>query len=157
MRIIPLRHQNDKTMKQSIRESLNQFGLPIIQLKVMGKMCWFIVDTGSNVNLISSELKNELVQSLKSVGKQSTLGVGGDSENDVFEIPYSVDDRTFNALFGTLDGTFQMFEEEYGFMVSGLLGTEFMIRHRVIIDLSDGIIYMSGLPDKVRSAEKQCA
>lgn len=144
-------------MKQSIRKSLNYFGLPIIQLKVMGKVCWFVVDTGSNVNLISSELKNELVQSLTSVGKQSTLGVGGDSENEVFEIPYSVDERTFYALFGTLDGTFQAFEEEYGFKVSGLLGTEFMLRHRVIIDMSDGMIYMSGLPDEVRTAKKQCA
>ena len=144
-------------MKQSIRESLSNYGLPIIQLKVMGKMRWFIVDTGSNVNLISSELKEDLVQSLTSVGKQSTLGVGGDSENEIFEIPYSIDEKTFYALFGILVGTFQAFEEEYGFKVSGLLGTEFMVRHKVIIDMSDCMIYIKGVPDEVRTAVKQCA
>ena len=144
-------------MKLSLRKSLKYFGLPILPLEVMGKMDLFVADTGSNVNMISSELKDELLQSLTSVGKQSTLGIGGDSENELYELPYSIDGITFSAVFGTLDGTFQVLEEEYGIKVSGLLGTEFMIRHKVIIDFSEGVIYMSGHSDEENLAMKQIA
>lgn len=144
-------------MKQSLRKSLNYFGLPIIQLEVMGKMHLFIADTGSNVNLVSSELKDEFANCHASVGKFSTLGVGGDSENEMYELQYSIDGMAFSDLFGTLDGTFKVLEEEYGIRISGLVGTEFMVRHHVIIDFSDGIIYMSGAPDEVRSGMKQRA
>ena len=137
-------------MKQSLRKSLNEFGLPIIQLEIMGKVYWFIVDTGSNVNLMSPELKDELIHSITSAGKLSTLGVGGDSENDLYEIPYSIEGMAFSAIFGTQYSTFQVFEKEYGIKVGGLLGTEFMIRHRVIIDFSEGMIYLSGKPGDIR-------
>lgn len=131
-------------MKQSVRNSLSEVGLPFIQLEIMGKTYGFIVDTGSNVNLISSELKDELTHSITSAGKLSTLGVGGDSENELYEVPYSIEGMVFSALFGTQKDTFQAFEKEYGIKVGGLLGTEFMIRHRVIVDFSEGMIYLSG-------------
>ena len=144
-------------MKQSLRKSLNYCGLPIFQLEVMGKMHWFIADTGSNVNLISSEFRSELLNCLTSVGTLSTLGVGGDSENDMYELQYSIDGMTFSALFGALDGTFQTFEAEYGIKVSGLLGTEFMMRHHVIVDFSDGMIYICGRIDEGIEDIKQSA
>lgn len=132
-------------MKQSVRNSLKEVGLPIIQLEIMGKAYGFIVDTGSNVNLMSSELRDELIHGITSAGKLSTLGVGGDSENEVFEIPYTIEGMTFSALFGMQHDTFQAFEKEYGLQVSGLLGTDFMIRHRANIDFSDGMINLSGI------------
>ena len=132
-------------MKQSVRNSLKEVGLPIIQLEIMGKAYGFIVDTGSNVNLMSSQLRDELIHGITSAGKLSTLGVGGDSENEVFEIPYTIEGMTFSALFGTQHDTFQAFEKEYGLKVSGLLGTDFMIRHRANIDFSDSMVNLSGI------------
>lgn len=51
-------------MKKSLRESLNMTGLPMVELEIQGKNYWFIVDTGSNVNLISSGLMCEFGKTL---------------------------------------------------------------------------------------------
>ena len=124
----------------------------MIQLEVMGKMHWFVVDTGSNVNLMSSSLKNELESSLESVGTQSTSGIGGyTEEGEVFLLPYTLDENQFADYFTLVDsGTFQVFEE-FGEDVSGLLGTSFLLFHRCLLDFSEGCIYLSGKREDVRS------
>ena len=139
-------------MKTYIRKSLNNSGHPLIQLEIMGKLHWFVVDTGSNVNLMSSSLKDELESNLKAVGIQSTSGIGGyTEEGEVFLLPYTLDENQFTDYFTLVNSsTFQVFEE-FGEDVSGLLGTSFLLFHRCLLDFSEGCIYLSGKSEEVRS------
>ena len=140
-------------MKKSLRESLNMTGLPMVELEIQGKKFWFIVDTGSNVNLISSGLMCEFGKTLISVGSLSTSGLGGHAEEGaVYWLPYVLGGRQFSDQFSVVpDCTFQVIEEEYGVNIKGLVGTSFMLFHRVIIDLSEGVIHLCVKPDEVRN------
>ncbi len=139
-------------MKQSVRDSLNMSGHPLIQLELMGNTYWFVVDTGSNVNLISSDLEKELSKGIESIGYISTSGVGGQTEEGaVFLLSYSIDGNQFTDQFSVVDTSTFMVFDEYGVKVSGLLGTSFLLFHRCILDFSDGMVYLNGNNDEVRS------
>ena len=138
-------------MKSFVRDSLNNTGLPLIQLEILHKRHWFVVDTGSNANLLSSELKEELEANHKSVGSSFTSGIGGNTEKgELFIVPYILDDYIFSDCFMTVSAaTFQAFENS-GVKVSGLLGTPFLLFHRCLVDYSEGAVYLSGQKDEVR-------
>ena len=123
----------------------------MIQMDILGKKRQLIVDTGSNVNLISSKLVAE-ESDLIPVGSLSTSGLGGHAEmGDVFMLPYSLDGNQYSDQFSVVsDSTFQVIEEEYGVIVSGLVGTSFMLFHRVVIDFSEGVIHLCEKPEDVR-------
>ena len=77
-------------MKSFVLDSLNNTGLPLIKLEIMHRRHWLVVDTGSNANLLSSELKEELEANHKSVGSLFTSGIGGKSEkSDLFIVSYT--------------------------------------------------------------------
>ena len=124
----------------------------MIQMDILGKQHRFIVDTGSNVNLISSKLVAEHELALTPVGSLSTSGLGGHAEKgDVFMLPYSMDGNQYSDEFSVVsDSTFQVIEEEYGVKISGLVGTSFMLFHRVVIDFSEGVIHLCEKPEDVR-------
>ena len=139
-------------MKQDSRDSLNKVGLPMIQLEIMGQLCWFIVDTGSNSNMIRSDMMAEYESDHPVVGMSSVSGIGGHSEEgNIYELPYSLDGEQFSDQFSVVtERTFEPIEEEYGVKICGLVGTSFMLFHRFIIDLSEGTIYICVSPNDVR-------
>lgn len=146
-------------MKQISCDSLNKIGLPMIQLEIMGQLRWFIVDTGSNFNLIRADMMELYVSNLPVIGLFSVSGIGGHSEEGIaYEIPYSLDGKRFSDQFSVVtERTFQPIEEVYGVKICGVVGTSFMLFHRFIIDLSEGTIHICVSPNDVRQHIRKTA
>ena len=56
---------------------MNKSSIPAIQLNIMGGTFWFVVDTGSNTNLISSGSPPYQNSNLELIGVQDASGLGG--------------------------------------------------------------------------------
>ncbi len=117
---------------------MNKPDIPAIQLNIMGGgTLWFVVDTGSNTNLISSgfpPLSEKQSGTHQGTGRQWFLGhlVSGAT----YKLRYTTDGNDFLDAFSSVDSTTIQAFNEYGMSISGILGTEFMIHHKAVIDFA---------------------
>ena len=138
-------------MRISLSDSLNKSGIPAIQLSIMGGFYWFIVDTGSNTNRISSAFPPYQKSDLEPIGVQDSSGLGGHLVSGAtYRLKYKLEGNFFQDAFSIVDSaTFDVFNE-YGMSIIGILGTEFMIHHKAVVDFADGTITLNGQLEDIR-------
>ena len=122
----------------SIREAIELTGFPILAFQNNGKTLKFLLDTGSNVNLIESSLIPELMITDKEVSKSNIHSINdkeGLSEN--YKICFNYEQVKFQAEFmGVSDVSgFNLIKEKTGIEINGILGSPFMTKYKYILDL----------------------
>ena len=121
----------------SLYHGLNQTKLPIIVIEIEDKHLCFILDTGSTCCLIDSNVVKNIVEP---IGDYCISGIDGTKHKvDVVILPFNFEGYTYKPKFCVqqLSDAFKEIAEDSGIQVHGLLGTDFLIENKWIIDFKE--------------------
>lgn len=123
----------------SLAYGLNKIRLPIIPIKVKEKYLCFIIDTGSTCSLIDSNVIEYFKDIITPVGDYNICGIDGTKHKvNVVTLPFSFEGLTYSPKFCVkplLDASKDI-ETESGIQIHGLLGTDFLLENKWIIDFN---------------------
>lgn len=127
----------------SFMESLDLTGLPIVTFKQGNKKLNFILDTGSSLSSISTNVMNTL-EYTETDHYAETVGM----EGKMMKVPinkvvlkYKNKEMVGEFQAVDLDKSFSVIKEQTGVTVHGLLGAEFMQDYGYVIDFNRMIAY----------------
>ncbi len=118
---------------------LSRVKLPLIPITIGGYTLCVIVDTGATLSLIDNSVVDKLGD-LVAIGSTSNviLGVNGDKSevNRTATISFNVDKHSFSNVFicKSLYDTLSYIEEESNIQVHGIIGNDFLLANKWIID-----------------------
>ena len=130
------------TMKKIELIGLRQIGLPLLIVKAQAKNLCFLLDTGSNINVLDRRVA-EFFQLSGGTAKQRQFGIDGELQTtDVVELDFSLEEQEYKANFSVMDlsSAFGKVEEESGIQIHGLLGCSFMEQQKWILDFENLIL-----------------
>lgn len=122
--------------------SLSQTGLPLLIVKAQAKNLCFLLDTGSNINVLDRRVA-EFFQLSGGTAKQRQFGIDGELQTtDIVELAFSLEEQEYKANFSVMDlsSAFGKVEEESGIQIHGLLGCSFMEQQKWILDFENLIL-----------------
>ena len=129
----------------SFKEVFDLIGFPIITFTQNGKKFHFLFDTGTNHNIINSEiLENIDYEEVKDNDEYILSGMDGIKHKvGLCNITFYYKDQAypFTYLSKDLKNTFDLFKKDYGIQLSGMIGTEFFAKYQYVIDFKDFIAY----------------
>ena len=119
-------------------------GLPIITANIGGDDMKFLLDTGSNQNIINpSILSDELKSTMVDGGRHDLTSASGVSEYEYKILSTQIDigsigmhDIEFRSM-ENMNSVFECIEEALGVKIAGLIGTPFMKSINISINLKD--------------------
>ena len=118
---------------------LPQVGLPLLIVKAQVKSLCFLLDTGSNINVLDKRVA-EFFQLSGGTVQQQQFGIDGTLQTtDVVEMTFSLEEREYKADFSVMDlsSAFGKVEEESGIQIHGLLGCSFMEEQKWVLDFEN--------------------
>jgi hypothetical protein len=127
----------------SFIESFNLTGLPIISFVNNDQIINLILDTGSNTNIIDTEILKDLNYKVSNT-KNSVIGITGETEESNYVlIPLSYRKREYNTVFlaNDMSKSIAAIKETCGVTVHGLLGTGFFAKYKYVLDFNEMIAY----------------
>ena len=120
----------------SLNSILSKLGLPLLIVKAQAKNLCFLLDTGSNINVLDKKVAEFFQLSSGTVQRQQ-FGIDGTLQiTDVVEMTFSLEEREYKADFSVMDlsSAFGKVEEESGIQIHGLLGCSFMEQQKWVLD-----------------------
>ena len=123
----------------SLSHGLQLTNLPLIVVKIANKNLCFILDTGSTCSLIDSNVVEYFKDIAESIGDYYISGIDGSRHKvDVIILPFNFEGYTYKPKLCVqpLSDAFKEIEEDSGIQVHGLLGTDFLIENKWIIDFN---------------------
>ena len=124
-------NENNKILLQ---QSLIQVGLPLLIVKAQAKNLCFLLDTGSNINVLDKRVA-EFFQLSGGTAQQQQFGIDGTLQTtDVVKLTFSLEEREYKADFSVISSAFGKVEEESGIQIHGLLGCSFMEQQKWGLD-----------------------
>ena len=130
-------------MKKFSIIGLPQVGLPLLIVKAQAKNLCFLLDTGSNINVLDRRVA-EFFQLSGGTAKQRQFGIDGELQTtDIVELAFSLEEQEYKANFSVMDlsSAFGKVEEESGIQIHGLLGCSFMEQQKWILDFERLCLY----------------
>lgn len=127
----------------NLRIGLTKFSLPLIIVKAQAKNLCFLLDTGSNINVLDRRVA-EFFQLSGGTAKQRQFGIDGELQTtDVVKLAFSLEEQEYKANFSVMDlsSAFGKVEEESGIQIHGLLGCSFMEQQKWILDFEKLCLY----------------
>ena len=124
---------------------LPQVGLPLLIVKAQAKHLCFLLDTGSNINVLDKRVA-EFFQLSGRTTQQQQFGIDGTLQTtDVVEMTFSLEEREYKADFSVMDlsSAFGKVEDETGIQILGLLGCSFMEQQKWILDFENLTLCLS--------------
>lgn len=121
----------------SLSYGLTKTGLPTIPVEVKNKKLCFILDTGSTCSLIDSTVVEYFKDIVEPIGDYCISGIEGTKHKvDMIALPFNFEGQVYKPKFcvKSLLDTFKGIEDESGIQVHGLLGTDFLLENKWIID-----------------------
>ena len=126
-------------MKKAKLNGLQQIGLPLLIVKAQAKNLCFLLDTGSNINVLDKRVA-EFFQLSGGTVQQQQFGIDGILRiTDVVEMAFSLEEREYKADFSVIDlsSAFGKVEAESGIQIHGLLGCSFMEQQKWVLDFEN--------------------
>ena len=124
---------------------LSHTGLPLLIVKAQAKHLCFLLDTGSNINVLDKRVA-EFFQLSGRTTQQQQFGIDGTLQTtDVVEMTFSLEEREYKADFSVMDlsSAFGKVEDETGIQIHGLLGCSFMEQQKWILDFENLTLCLS--------------
>ena len=123
----------------SIINGLNKVQLPIIHVKIENKYLCFILDTGSTCSLIDSTVVEYFKDIVEPVGDYCISGIEGTKHKvDMVTLSFNFEGQIYKPKFCVkpLLDAFKSIENESGIQVQGLLGTDFLLENKWILNFN---------------------
>ena len=124
-------------MEHNLSFSISKVQLPLIIVKVQEKYICFILDTGSTCSLIDSTVVEYFKDIVEPVGDYYINGIEGSKHKvDMITLPFIFEGQMYKPKFCVkpLLDAFKSIEDESGIQVHALLGTDFLLENKWIID-----------------------
>ena len=124
-------------MEHNLSFSISKVQLPLIIVKVKEKYICFILDTGSTCSLIDSTVVEYFKDIVEPVGDSYINGIEGSKHKvDMITLPFIFEGQMYKPKFCVkpLLDAFKSIEDESGIQVHALLGTDFLLENKWIID-----------------------
>ena len=116
---------------------LTKANLPLIPITIQDKTLCFLLDTGSNINMIDKAIYSHFKDISEPIGEYIHFGIEGNQElNSTVKMPFSFEGCNYTPIFSVvdLDSAFSKIYEESGIPIHGLLGNKFFIEHGWVLD-----------------------
>ncbi len=128
-----------------ISYGLTKTGLPVIPVNIGKNVIHLIVDTGATHCLIDASIPKQMGHNAVYLGRKNSIaGVEGNpEEGEVLEISFQFENQKFTQEFITKDMSNAMigFELNHGLRVHGILGNDFLVKNKWVIDYDNLKIY----------------
>lgn len=127
----------------SFRETMDLTGLPIVTFYQGEKKFNFLLDTGSNDNIIDSNILDQLNHN--KIDYEGTItGLDG-IVNKVtacnIDFSYKEQHYPFAYLIKDMKGPFDLMKKDYGVNLHGIIGSKFFNKFKYILDFAELIAY----------------
>ena len=117
---------------------LQKTGLPLITTSGKLKNLCFLIDTGATHNVLFAYVYEHFKNEFKVLeDKQNIMGIDGEyKETPVIEATFNFEGTDYTSSFSVLNATdaIAQVQEETGVQIHGVLGIEFLIKNKWIID-----------------------
>lgn len=125
-------------MEFPLTYGLRKTGLPLILTSGKLKNVCFLIDTGSTHNSIFSFVYDHFKDEFQIQEEmQKTMGIEGNyQECQTVEATFNFEGTDYTSTFMIMDATSAMVQvqEETGIQIHGILGIQFLLEHKWIID-----------------------
>ena len=133
-----------KKLKFPLSYGLNKTGLPLIILEINQQNLCFLLDTGSNRNLIDQRVSEFFNENVKAVGSSTILGLEGNKlDTPIVKLSFNFEDHSYSTNFNVFDSSnaFGAIEKESDIQIHGILGNEFFIENEWVLDFEKLMVY----------------
>lgn len=135
--------------KELIKFEETSTSIPFIKVKHNNISFNLVIDTGCTTSCVDKEILDLLVHN---VTNQATDGIiyangGNDDKVQIVEIPITIGDQNYVEEFNAINfrAMSQQVKDCFGITVRGLLGSEFLYKHSLILDFNKHLIrYTNG-------------
>lgn len=127
----------------SFAQGFTSPNVPIATFHQDGKEINFIIDTGSDDNVINRKALNEIKH--EKVEYNGTLaGVGGVFQVEACNITFQYEGETFTTKFLIADHLQQAFDDirkAHAIPLHGMLGSKFLMQNNIVLDFNNMVAY----------------
>ena len=121
-----------------IEYGLEKTGLPLMLTSGKLKYICFLIDTGSTHNVLFDFVYNHFKDEFKLLeGAYRTMGIEGHyKETPIIEATFNFEGIDYTSTFSVLDASdaIKQVQEETGVQIHGVLGVQFLIENKWIVD-----------------------
>ena len=125
----------------SFSQGFTSPNIPIASFQQGDKDIVFLLDTGSDNNVINKNALNYVEHEMVDNGEAKTTlaGVNGITEVQHCTIKFNCDDESYKAdfLIADLDEAFGSINKSHCIIIHGILGSKFLRSHNVILDFKN--------------------
>jgi len=125
---------------------LKKTGLPLIVVEINQQNLCFLLDTGSNKNLIDQRVYEFFKEQIETIGSSTILGLEGKKQDStIIKLSFNFENHSYSTNFNIFDSTnaFGTIEKESDIQIHGILGNEFFIENEWILDFEKLIVSSS--------------
>lgn len=118
--------------------------LPIIIVEIEGQKLCFILDTGANNNMIDSRVATYFKDQAVFEGENTTVGIEGNViSTKTVKMPFIFENEAYSPTFTVIPllEAFKHVEKDTGFQIHGILGNQFFMEHKWIINFGKNSLY----------------
>lgn len=123
---------------------LQKTGLPLIITSGKLKDLCFLIDTGSTHNILFSYVYEHFSDGFKILNNtQNIMGIEGEyKETPIIEGTFNFEGKDYTSIFSVFNATNAVVqvEEETGVQIHGILGIQFLIENKWVINFDKNII-----------------
>ena len=137
------RINNSNKYRVCFKKGFKKCGLPLIKLKINGKLEWFLLDTGANANYLKESYFNEIEVKPKMI----SLTESRDSNNKLktsdyaFSLSYNKANLGEEKFSVTTLNTFN--EPFHGYNIIGIIGSPFFERNKWSFDFENLVVWIN--------------
>lgn len=127
-----------------ISYSLKKIGLPLIVVNINQHNLCFLLDTGSNKNLLDQKVYDYFKEEIEAVGSGEIFGLDGDKfSTTIIKLSFNFENHSYTTNFNVFDSkdSFAAIEKETDIQIHGILGNEFFIENEWVIDFEKLTLY----------------
>ena len=140
-------NKNKSLLSFSFSQGFTSPNIPIATFKQGDKELNFIIDTGSDDNVINRESLKEIEHEM--VEHNGTLaGVGGVFNVEACNITFQHEGDTFTTKFLIADHLQQAFDDirrAHAIPLHGMLGSKFLMQNNIVLDFNNMVAYNKGV------------
>ena len=135
--------------KELIKFEETQTSIPFIKVKHNNISFNLVIDTGCTTSCIDKEVLDLLVHNVTNQATDGIIYADGSSDDKVqiVEIPITIGDQEYVEQFNAVNfrAMSQQVKDTFGITIRGLLGSEFLYKHSLILDFDKHLIrYTNG-------------
>lgn len=149
----PIDPDTIKTHKLNTQILGGNYFLPVINIKINGKICTGLVDTGASISIIQRKTFDEIKTDPRIKKIHSPISVNAITGHELnisgaYQLPVNMGHKMLNHVFYVVD---QDFCANY----SLIIGFDFLEKYKLIVDFNEYVLKSNNLIVKIRDANAE--